>query len=142
MMQARSIHPIRGAPGLPVIVGFRQWWSGGLNIKYWLFDSAPTAQKAAETGEHHISAAPMNWQFEPNPEDIIGDATWHHIPWEQNEWRYRSTHIVFVKNNVLVHIMAGKPSIMTPEISANQLRFGRNVSRKIEAKIEAVLNTH
>ena len=140
IMQVTSIHPISGTPGLSVIAGFRQWWSGDLNVKYWLFDAASTAKQAAETGAHHISAAPMNWQPERNPEDIIGNATWRHIHWEHNEWEYRSTHIVFVKNNVLVNIMAGKPSIMTDEISANQLQLVRDVARKIEAKIEAVLN--
>ena len=81
----------------------------------------------------------MNWQPERNPEDIIGDATWHYIPWGHNEWEYHSTHIVFVKNNVLVKIMAGKSSIMTDELSSYQLQLARDVARKIEAKIVAVL---
>ena len=115
------------------IVGFQQSWSGDLDVKYWLFDASYTAIKAAETGEHHISAAPMNWQPERNPEDLIGDGTWRHIPRGQNEWEYRSTHIVFVKNNVLVHIMTG-------EFSSNQLQFALDVARKIETKIEKVLN--
>ena len=120
-------------PEVSVIVGFDQWWSGDLSIEYWLFDAADTAKKVANSGEHHISAGLMNWQQEPNPEDIIGDATWRHIPWRQ--WAYVSTQIVFVKSNVLVHISTGEPS----QNQLHQLQFARDIARKVEAKIETVL---
>ena len=40
--------------------------------------------------------------------------------------------LLFVKNNVLLHVITDGPS-------SNQLQLARDVARKIEAKIEAVL---
>lgn len=130
-----SIDPEIGTftPEVSVITGLKQRWSGDLSIEYWLFDTADTAKKVANSGVHHISAVPMNWQPEPNPEDVIGDATWHHIPGRQ--WKYVRTHIVFVKSNVLVHISTGEPS----QNQRHQLQFARDIARKVEAKIETVL---
>lgn len=138
-MQVTSSHTSRGSevarftPEISVLTGLDQWWSGDLRIRYWLFDASHTAKNVAATGAHHISAAPMNWQPELNPEDVIGDGTWRRIPWRQRE--YISTHFVFVKNNVLVHIMTGEPS---PN-QLHQLQFVRDLARKIVTKIEAVL---
>ncbi len=138
-MRITSIDPIRGSvvarftPKVSVLAGFDQWWSGDLRIRYWLFDSLHTAKNVAATGAHHISAGPMNWQPESDPEDVIGDGTWRHIP--RRQWEYVSTHFVFVKNNVLVHIMTGEPS----SNQLHQLQFVRDLARKVEAKIEAVL---
>lgn len=120
-------------PEVSVITEFNQGWSGDLSIKYWLLDTADTANKVANSGVHHISAVPMNWQPEPNPDDIIGDATWRHIPGRQ--WEYVHTQIVFVKSNVLVHISTGE---LSPN-QRHQLQFARDIARKVEAKIETVL---
>ena len=130
-----SIDPEIGTftPEVSVITGLKQWWSGDLSIEYWLFDAADTAKKVANSGVHHISAVPMNWQPESNPEDIIGDATWRHIP--RRQWEYVRTDIVFVKSNVLVHISTGEPS----QNQLHQLQFARDIARKVEAKIETVL---
>ena len=112
------------------IVGFQQAWSGDLTVLYWLFDSWYTAKKAAVAPGYPPVAAVMHWQSERNPEDVIEDATWYHIP--KSQWD-NHTRIVFVKNNVMVHVIAdGHPS--------NQQQFARDVARKIEAKIEMVLN--
>ena len=50
----------------------------------------------------------------------------------QQESEGRATDIYFVKNNVLVHVISYGDS-------PNQLQFVRDVARRIEAKIEAVL---
>ena len=63
------------------------------------------------------------YQPEPSAEDVIGDATWR-IPNASSIW--------FVKNNVLVYVMDGS-------LLHNQLTLTRSVARKIETKIEAVL---
>ena len=62
----------------PVIGGFEQGTRGG-TVQYWLFDSSYTAKKAAAIEWIWTSAAPVNFHPELNPEDIIGDATWHRI---------------------------------------------------------------
>ena len=110
-------------------VGFHQMWDGRqLVVRYCLFGSSSTAQKAAAEGWTWRFAGLPNIHPELNPEDVIGDATWHYIRDERDE----ETNIMFVKNNVLVHIMAsGHPS--------HRLQFVRDVARKIEVKIERVL---
>ena len=110
-------------------VGFHQGWDGRqLFVRYYLLNSPSTAQKAATEGWTWRFAGLPNIHPELNPEDVIGDATWHYIRDGQDE----ETNVMFVKNNVLVHITAsGHPS--------HRLQFVRDVARKIEAKIEAVL---
>ena len=120
-------------PEVSAITEFNQGWSRDLSIKYWLLDTADTANKVASSGVHHISAVEVNWQPEPNPEDIIGDATWRHISWIRRE--HVSTQIVFVKSNALVHISTGE---LSPN-QLHQLQFARDIARKVEAKIETVL---
>ena len=96
----------------------QRWGDGQMTIYYHLFNATSTAQKAAwppfPTHPNH--------RLEPNPKEVIGDAT----------WRVKKGYIYFVKNNVVVHIMAYRDS-------PNQLQFARDVARKIEAKIDAVL---
>lgn len=129
----RNSRPTIRGPALEsaVIVEFEQQWNGNqLIIEYWLFDAAYTAKKAAEAYRFRIVASTPNYHLERNPGYVIGDATWHVSPkrWSEN-W---TTELYFVKNNVLVYITAkGHPS--------NQLRLVRDVARKIEAKINAVL---
>ena len=114
-----------------VIVGFDQQWSDGhLVVRYYLFHSSYTAKKAKTNPWGHTVAAPANYQPELNPADVIGDATWHLIP--KRHWENGITDIYFVKNNVGVHVM-------TKGTSECQLQFVRNVARKIESKIAAVL---
>lgn len=76
-------------------------------------------------------AGPAEFDPELNPENIIGDATWHYTPQRQTE-RINDTEILFVKHNVAVLIMAN-------DHPSNQLQFVQDVARKIEAKITAVL---
>ena len=111
------------------IAEFEQDWDGKqLSVRYYLFDSLSTAQKVAAHGGTWRFAVLPNIHPELNPEDVIGDATWHYIRDEQDE----ETTMIFVKNSVLVHITAsGHPS--------HRLQFVRDVARKIEAKIAAVL---
>ena len=134
MMQARWSRRI-GTPteDSSLIVGFQQHWSGDLTVEYWLFDAAYTAQKAAaDVGAFRMVAAVMNYQPERNPEDVIGDATWRYIPRLPRRSWDNATAIVFVKNNVMVHVMVEGHSVY-------QLQFIRDVARRIEAKIETVL---
>ena len=63
------------------------------------------------------------YQPEPSVEDVIGDATWRPAS-HASLW--------FVKNNVLVYVMDGS-------LLHNQLALTRAVARKIETKINAVL---
>ena len=115
-----------------VIVEFEQRWNENqLIVEYWLFDAAYTAKKAAETYRFRRVAGTPNYDLKRNPEDVIGDATWHISPkrWSENG----TTELYFVKNNVIVYITAkGYPS--------NQLWLVRDVARKIEAKINAASN--
>ena len=115
-----------------IIVGCEQRWNvNQLIVRYYLFHSEDTAQKVWKNASGYRVAAPAKFHPELNPEDVIGDATWHYIPRRQTE-RINDTEILFVKHNVAVLIMAnGHPS--------NQLQFARDVARKIEAKITAVL---
>ena len=110
----------------PVADGFEQSWNGTrpeehIYVRYWLFQTVTDAQKAADEWQGYIAAIP--YLPEPNPEDVIGDATWR----PEN-----GASIWFVKNNVIVYITARRPQV-------NQLPLTRAVARKIEAKIEAVL---
>ncbi|RKU16458.1 hypothetical protein C6500_17515 [Candidatus Poribacteria bacterium] len=114
-----------------LIVGFDQQWSDGhLVVRYYLFDASYTAKKAKANPRGHTIATPANYQPELNPTDVIGDATWHLIP--RRHWEKGMTDIYFVKNNVGVHVMK-------KGTSEYQLQFVRDVARKIEAKIAAVL---
>ena len=116
-----------------VIVEFKQQWNENqLKVEYWLCDAAYTAKKAAEAYRFRSGARTPNHDLERNPEEVIGDATWHLRP--MRRWApYWTTELYFVKNNVIVYITAkGHPS--------NKLRFVRDVARKIEAKINAASN--
>ncbi len=132
MMRIRSNYrgsvPSRGGPpsGSSIIATFDQWWSRGLVVRYWLFDSWYTARKEAIWIGTRIGAG-VHLQSESNPEDVIGDATWYHVDQKSGE---KGGLLLFAKNNVLV--------MVSPDNSAN-LQFAREVARKIEAKIEAVL---
>ena len=112
----------------PVVDGFSQSWNSTrpeetINVKYWLFPSVSKAQTAADQWRGFLSSQSF-YQPEPNAAEVIGDAT----------WRIENTSSIwFVKNNVLVYIMARRPFI-------NQLKFTRSVARKIETKINAALN--
>ncbi len=123
-------HRIGGPPN--VIVGFEQQWDKyRLTVRYWLYDSGYTAKKGGENGHPWTFAAYVNFHPELNPKHIIGDATWRVILSRPRE--HDMTDLWFVKNNVLVHVRA---SIHPP----NELKVARDVARKVEAKIEAVLN--
>ena len=116
-----------------IIVGCEQRWSGNqLSVRYYLFHSESTAQKAWKNPwGYPVAAVGSSFHPELNSEDIIGDATWRYIP---KRWRegINDIEILFVKSNVAVLIMAnGHPS--------HQLQFVRDVARKIEAKIAAEL---
>ena len=129
--------PFRGASKEPPVVdAFIHSWDGTqpeehITVRYWLFQSVADAQKATDQWRSILSslAIVINgkiesvYQPEPNAEDVIGDATWRSA---------NSAFLWFVKNNVLVYIMARRPLV-------NQLTFTRSVARKIEAKINAVL---
>ena len=115
----------------PVIGGFEQGTRGG-TVQYWLFDSASTAKKAAAIEWIWTSAAVPNFQPELNLEDIIGDATWRRIYKSRKEWEKGPTDLYFVKHNLLVYVRTqGHPS--------NRLQIARDLARKIETKIDAVL---
>ena len=116
-----------------IIVGCEQRWNvNQLIVRYYLFDSEYTAQKAWKNPwGYPVAAAVSNFHPELNPQDVIGDATWHYIPKRQTE-KINDIEILFVKNNVAVLVMANGHA-------SNQLQFARDVARKIEARIEAVL---
>lgn len=129
-----SVHHRRSEP--PFAEGFSQSGNGPqpeerITIRYWLFHSIADAQQAADKWRFHISALGVTvnekvesiYQSEPNAEDVIADATWRPA---------NRASIWFVKNNVLVYIMARNPRV-------NQLPLTRKVARKIEAKIQTVL---
>ena len=133
MMRLRSSNRFRGNTELSFIVGFEQRWSGALTVRYWLFDSSYTAKKGVDMLRGTIGAT-LHFESESNPEDIIGDTTWYHVDWESGEKR---TPILFVKNNVVVQVHPGAgPGYRH---SPHRLQFARDVARKIEAKITAVL---
>ena len=129
----RNSRPTTRGPALEssIIVEFEQQWNENqLIVEYWLFDAAYTAKKAAEAYRFRRVAGAPNYHLERKPEEVIGDATWHLNP--RGGSRNWTTELYFVKNNVLVYITAkGHPS--------NQLSLVRDVARKIEAKINAVL---
>ena len=71
-----------------------------------------------------------NYYPESNSEEVIGDATLGYIP--KKPEIHNITQLWFTKNNVLVYIsIDGYPS--------DHLAFARSVARKIEGKIEAVI---
>ena len=115
-----------------IIVGCEQRWiRNQLIVRYYLLHSVDAAQKVWKNPRGYRVAGPASFDPELNPENVIGDATWHYTPKRQTE-RINDTEILFVKHNVAVLIMAnGHPS--------SQLQFAREVARKIEAKITAVL---
>ena len=90
MMRIRSNYrgsvPSRGGPpsGSSIIATFDQWWSRGLVVRYWLFDSWYTARKEAIWIGTRIGAG-VHLQSESNPEDVIGDATWYHVDQKSGE---------------------------------------------------------
>ena len=112
----------------PVVDGFSQSWNSTrpeetISVSYWLFPSVSKAQTAAGQWRGFLSSQ-SSYEPVPNAAEVIGDATWR-IENDSSIW--------FVKNNVLVYIMARRPFI-------NQLKFTRSVARKIEAKINAASN--
>ena len=115
-----------------IIVGCEQrWFRKQLIVRYYLLHSAYAAQKMWKNPWGYRVAGPASFDPELNPENIIGDATWHYTPKRQME-KISDIEILFVKNNVAVLIMANDPP-------SNQRQFVQDVARKIEAKIEAVL---
>lgn len=127
-LDVRSSFAISGKRKFPSIVdGFLQSWNStrpeeDISVSYWLLRSVEDARTAAGGWMGTLASAGI-YLPEPRPENVIGDATWR-IENNASIW--------FVKNNVLVYIMGGRPKI-------NQLPFTRSVARKIEAKINAVL---
>ena len=115
-----------------ILVGCEQRWNvNQLIVRYYLFHSEYAAQKIWKNAFGYRVAGPAKFHPELNPENIIGDATWNFTPKIHME-KISDTEILFVKHNVAVLIMAnGHPS--------NQPQFVREVARKIEAKIAAVL---
>ena len=112
----------------PIVDGFSQSWNStrpeeDISVSYWLLRSVEEAKTAAGEWMGTLASAGI-YLPEPSPENVIGDATWR-IENNASIW--------FVKNNVLVFIMKGRPKI-------NQLPFTRSVARKIEAKINAASN--
>ena len=105
-----------------VIAKSEQFWNEGqLTVYYYLLRSTSDAKQAAFPP---FPAKPV-FRPEPNPKEVIGDAT----------WRVRTslvTYIYFVKNNIEVHIMLEGHS-------SNQLQPARDVARKIESRIAAIL---
>ena len=124
-----SVFRIGGFAEEPSTVdGLLHYWDGTqpqehIAVRYCLFHSVADAKKAANQWQRFVGAEAF-FEPEPNAEDVIGDATWR-VPNKASIW--------FVKNNVLVHIMARRPKI-------NQLTLTRSVARKVEAKINAALN--
>ena len=104
-----------------IIKSEQQWSEGQLTVYYYLFHSTAAAKKA----DSPLFPAGARPRPEPNPKEVIGDATWRGAGTPV-------TYIYFVKHNVRVDIMVGGRS-------ANQLQCARDVARKIEAKIDAVL---
>lgn len=128
-LSVRSSFAISGKRKFPPIVdGFLQTWNStrpkeDIYVSYWLLRSVEDARTAASKWLGTVASVGI-YLPEPRPEDVIGDATWR-IENNASIW--------FVKNNVLVFIMGGRPKI-------NQLPFTRSVARKIEAKINTALN--
>ncbi len=103
-----------------------------LTVQYWLFTASSAAKKAAGGQAIWFFAAPANFHPQLNPEDVIGDATWHRIHTSRKKWEKGPTDIWFVKYNLLVSVRAnGHPS--------NRLQFAQDAARKIEAQINAVV---
>ena len=114
-----------------IIVGCEQRWiRKQLIVRYYLFHSADAAQKVWKNRWGYRVAGSAKFDPELNPENIIGDATWHYTP--QRQTKRIDIEILFVKHNVAVLIMAN-------DHPSNQLQFVQDVARKIEAKITAVL---
>ena len=124
----------RGLHGFPkessIVIGCQQRWNATqMIVRYYLFDSVDTAQKAWKNPwGYRVAAVTSDFYPEHNPENIIGDATWHYIAKRESD-RVYDAEILFVKKNVAVLIFA------------NEMQFVQvqDVARKIEAKIAAVL---
>ena len=130
LTKSNRIYRLPSYPYLSVIAGFQQGGSGGLTIQYWLFDASSTAKKAAEAQWTWTFAGRADFQPEPNPEDVIGDATWRNIYRSPREWENDRTDICFVKYNLLVSVRAS---------GHGHLEYTRDIARHIDSKIEAVL---
>ena len=130
LTKSNRIHRLPSYPYLSVIAGFQQGGSGDLTIQYWLFDASSTAKKAVEAQWTWTFAGRADFQPEPNPEDIIGDATWRNIYRSPREWENDRTDICFVKYNLLVSVRAS---------GHGHLQYARDIARHIDSKIEAVL---
>ena len=120
-MRLTKNEPIsRSTEASSVVAKSEQFWNEGQLSVYYLLRSTSDAKRAA----FPLFPAKPIFRPEPNPKEVIGDAT----------WRVRTTlvtYIFFVKDNVEVHIMMGGRS-------SNRLQSVREVARKIEAKIAAV----
>lgn len=129
-MQLQESYQHLGGDHPNIVLTLDQWWGKPLSVEYFFFDSASTARQAAGNFNFRIVAGIPKYRRELNPNDVIGDTTWRIIPnlLRDKNW----TRIWFVKNNVLVDIRADGPP-------SQQLQFVRDVARKIEAKMEAVL---
>ena len=119
-----------------VVVGLEQEWSGGLIVRYWLWNPNAPALEKASVGTWPFASVP-NFHPERNPEDIIGEATWRDILIYRRKsvterGPMKHTILLFVKSNVEVYVMVD-------EVSVEHLQVARAVARKIEAKIEAAL---
>ncbi|MDE0423361.1 MAG: hypothetical protein OXN25_00685 [Candidatus Poribacteria bacterium] len=123
--------PIEHLKELHIISAYEQRGTQ-LTVQYWLFASASAAKKAAEGQWIWFFAAPANFHPQLNPEDVIGDATWHRIHRSRKEWENGPTDIWFVKYNLLV-------SVRTKGHPSNRLQFARDTARKIEAEINAIV---
>lgn len=130
LTKSNRIYRLPSYPYLSVIAGFQQGGSGGLTIQYWLFDTSSTAKKAAEAQWTWTFAGRADFQPEPNPEDVIGDATWRNIYRSPRESENDMTDICFVKYNLLVSVRAS---------GQGHLEYTRDIARHIDSKIEAVL---
>lgn len=130
LTKRNRIYRLPSYPYLSVIAGFQQGGSGYLTIQYWLFDASSTAKKAAEVQWTWTFAGRADFQPEPNPEDVIGDATWRNIYRSPREWENDKTDICFVKYNLLVSVRAS---------GHGHLEYTRDIARHIDSKIEAVL---
>ena len=126
----RSIRSFRVIEDSSTVTALLQEWNGfQLTVQYCLFNSPDAAQKAGADGLTwwYVVGTPK-FQSESNPENIIGDATWSYIYSDPDA----PAHIWLAKNNFLVHVKGSR-------VPSNPLQFVRDVARKIEAKIEAVL---
>ena len=111
-----------------------RWWidnrpGKNVAIHYWIFESPQDADLAAVKGRRYISARAIyidgKWESVYQPETelegMFGDKTWS---WKNN--------ILFVKGNAVV--LVSEPGQQV------ELETIRSMARRIEAKLDAVLN--